>query len=327
LGKHEFLYVGSKDGVEKSMCEKFGVPYEGVSCGKLRRYFSLQNFLDFFKVPIGILQAYDVLRRFKPDVVFSKGGFVGIPAVMAARVLGIPVVLHESDVVPGLTNKLSARFASKICISFEKTKKFFDKYRDRVDLTGNPVRKWIADGNADAGYKFSGLDKHRPVILVMGGSQGARQINKLVRAGLGELLKKFQIVHLCGKGNIDIGLHKTGYVQYEFLDEQLADVYAMCKMVVSRGGANSLAEIAYLGRRALIIPLGGEASRGDQIDNAREFAQEFAWGVLSGDISVTDFIKGVELAYNNEINEDAKFINGSEAVAKVVLETGGFSVV
>ena len=314
--------MGSKDGIERGMCEKFGVKYEGVACGKLRRYFSLENFLDFFKVPVGVLQAYEVLKKFKADVVFSKGGFVGVPTVIAARMLGISVVLHESDVVPGLANKLSARFASKICVSFEATRKFFGNFKDRVELTGNPIRSWIKEGVAEAAYKFTGLDKYRPVILVMGGSQGAMQINNLLRSSLDELLKKFQIVHLCGKGNLDIGIHKKGYVQYEFLDKQLADIYAMCEMIVSRGGANSLAEIAYLGRKALIIPLGSATSRGDQIDNAREFSHEFAWAVLSGEISVKDFIKGVELAYANDINTNENFINGSKEIAKIILNVG-----
>lgn len=314
------LYIGSKDGVEKAMVEKIGIMYRGVSCGKFRRYFSFKNFIDIFKVPIGIFQAQKILREFKPDVVFSKGGFVSVPVVIAAGLLGVPVILHESDVVPGLANRICARYAKKICISFEESKAYLLKYGSRVVLTGNPVRKSILNGDAEVGYKFTGFDKFRPVVLIMGGSQGALQINELVRAGLDELLKKFQIVHVRGRGNLDISLHKNGYAQYEYLDEQLKDIYAMCELIVTRSGANSLAEIALLKKKALIIPLGTAASRGDQIENAKIFARKFGWGMMTGDILREDFIKAVELAYHNQFNSEEKFVNGVDEIVKLILQ-------
>ncbi len=302
------------------MVEKIGIPYRGVSCGKFRRYFSFKNIVDIFKVPIGILQARKILREFKPDVVFSKGGFVSVPVVIAANWLGVPIILHESDAVPGLANRICARYAKKICIRFEETKQYLSQYGSRVVFTGNPVRKSILTGDADSGYKFTGLDKYRPVVLVMGGSQGARQINNLVTAGLDELLKKFQIVHIRGRGNLDISLHKNGYAQYEYLDEQLKDIYAMCELIITRGGANSLAEIALLKKKALIIPLGTEASRGDQIDNSKIFVRKFGWAMLCGDISREDFVKAVELAHQNRFNNEEKFVNGVDEIVKLILQ-------
>lgn len=199
--------------------EKLGIDFEGITCGKLRRYFSWENFLDFFRVPIGIVQAYKILKRYKPVVVFSKGGYVSFPVTVAAWKLKIPVILHESDVVPGLANRLSMKFARKICISFEETKNYLSKkLLKKTVYTGNPVRKSIFEGSREKGLKFTGLNEYRPIILVMGGSQGATQINKLVRSTLDELLKKFQIIHIAGRGNIDIGIHKTGYKQYEYID-------------------------------------------------------------------------------------------------------------
>ena len=304
------------------MVEKIGIPYKSVLCGKLRRYFSVDNLIDIFKIPVGIVQAYFILRKFRPEVVFSKGGFVSVPVVIAARWLGATVIIHESDVRPGLANRICARYADKVCVSFEETKKYLLKYARKIVYTGNPVRKSIMDGEVEKGYKFTGLDKHRPVVLVMGGSQGAQQINDLVNGGMNELLKRFQIVHIRGRGNLDIGLHKKGYVQYEFLDEQMKDVYAISELVISRGGANSLAEIAALKKKALVIPLGTEASRGDQIENAQIFARKLGWGVMVGAVSAEDFVKAVEMTYRNTMNKGEKFKNGVYDIVKLIIKAG-----
>ncbi len=302
------------------MVEKIGIPYKSVACGKLRRYFSVENLIDIFKVPVGIFQAWRILRKFRPDVTFSKGGFVSVPVVIAASWLKVPVIIHESDVRPGLANRICARYADKICVSFEETRKYFAKYSRKIIYTGNPVRKSVLDGNVADGYKFTGLDKHRPIILVMGGSQGAQQINELVRGGMEELLKRFQIVHICGRGNLDISLHKKGYVQYEFLNEQMKDVYAVSELVISRGGANSLAELAALKKKTLVIPLGTAASRGDQIENAQIFARKLGWGVMVGDVQVVDFVKSVEMVYKNKLNTNEKFKNGVYDIVKMILK-------
>ena len=203
-------------------------------------------------------------------------------------------------------------------MSFIETK-VPEKYKSKVVITGNPIREWILNGDAGAGHKLTGFDEHRPVVLIMGGSQGATQINELVRESLDELLKKFQIVHVVGRGNLDIGVRFTGYRQFEFLNEELKNVYAMSEMVVTRGGANSLFEIALLRKKALIIPIGKESSRGDQVDNARVFVRELGWGLISGDVSASQFIKALEMAFRNKVNKSEKFKNGTAKVVDMIL--------
>ncbi|MFH1218371.1 MAG: undecaprenyldiphospho-muramoylpentapeptide beta-N-acetylglucosaminyltransferase [Candidatus Peregrinibacteria bacterium] len=318
----DIFYIGSKDGIEEKLVKRLGVRYEGVHCGKFRRYFSWQNFVDIFKVPAGVWEAKKILREYEPSVVFSKGGYVSVPVVYAAKKLRIPLVVHESDVSPGLANKFAFSRAEKICVSFEETKSYIPKdYEEKVVWTGSPIREEILSGDREAGYRMVGFDKHRPVLLIMGGSQGAEQINELVRAGLDELLKKFQIVHLVGKGNLDISVKRTGYVQYEYLEQQMKDVLAMCDMAITRGGANSLFELAILGKKALVIPLTGEATRGDQELNAAVFVRKFGWSMISGDISREDFISNVELAFENEFNREAKVKNGSKEIVDIILKS------
>lgn len=323
-GESEIKYIGSRNGPEKRMISKIGIDYEGITCGKLRRYFSWKNFVDVFRVPIGVFQAYKILKRYQPEIIFSKGGYVSFPVTVAASLLKIPFILHESDVIPGLANRLAMRFAKKICISFEETGRYLPKkLLGKTMLTGNPVRESILSGNREDGYKFTGLNEYRPVILVLGGSQGALQINKLVRSSLDELLKKFQIVHVVGRGNLDIGIHKSGYRQYEYLDEKLKDVYAISDLVVSRGGANSLAEIALLKKKAVIVPLSTAGSRGDQIENSRIFARKFGWAMLSGDVSARDFVEAIFLAFCNQTKiYGTEILNGTEKIAGVIMDKG-----
>ncbi|MFA6917663.1 MAG: undecaprenyldiphospho-muramoylpentapeptide beta-N-acetylglucosaminyltransferase [Candidatus Gracilibacteria bacterium] len=320
----EIKYIGSKNGPEKKLIEKAGIDYEGISCGKLRRYFSWENFVDVFRVPVGIFQAYQILKKYRPEIVFSKGGYVSFPVTIAAWKLGVPVILHESDVVPGLSNKLSMKFAKKICVSFEETKNYLPKkLLKKVVVTGNPVRESVFGGDHLAGYKFTGLNEHRPVILAMGGSQGAAQINNLVRSSLDGLLKKFQIIHVVGRGNLDIGIHKTGYKQYEYIDDNLKDVYAITELVVSRGGANSLAEIALLKKKAVILPLSMAGSRGDQIENSRIFVRKFGWAMLSGNVSGQDFVDSIFLAFHNQTEiHGNEILNGTEAIVDLILNKG-----
>ena len=325
LKKHkdvELLYIGSINGIEQNLIEKVSVKYNGIYCGKFRRYFSFQNFIDPFKIPIGIIQAYSILKKFQADVVFSKGGFVSVPVVVAAKLLKIPIILHESDAIPGLANRICFKFANKICLGLEESKKYIGASARKIIVTGNPIRSFLKDGDKQIGYKLTGLNKFRPVILVMGGSQGALQVNNLVGKSLDELLKRFQIVHIRGRGNLDIGLHKTGYIQYEFLDEYLPHVYAIADLVVSRGGANSLAEIAYLKKKALIIPLGTNVSRGDQIENAKLFSRKFGWNVLFEDVSREDFINAIEKAFKEHVKLGVVGKNGAGAIANLILNKG-----
>ena len=267
-------YVGSVDGVEKTMINAINIPYHAVSSGKLRRYFSWKNFLDPFNIMLGIGQAYLLMRKLKPDVVFSKGGFVGFPVVVGAWLNRIPVVAHESDMTPGLANRLSFPFVNKICVTFAAAKKHF-KNQESVEVTGTPIRQELFNGNKAKGLSLCGFNQEKPCLLIIGGSQGASVINTCVRQVLDKLCEHFQIVHLCGKGKLDNALiGKSGYYQLEYANKELADLFAVSDMVVSRSGANSLYEILALEKPHVLIPLSKQASRGDQIQNARYFQQQ-----------------------------------------------------
>jgi len=320
----DILYIGSKNGPEKAMIEGlpkvYGVKYAAIPVGKMRRYFSFENFLDIFRHLMGIWDAKRILKKFKPRVVFSKGGFVSLPVTKAAKRLGIPVILHESDVSPGLANKIAMRSADKICVSFEETKKYIAPKRlKRVLVTGNPVRESILHGDKTRGYRLTDFNYKNPVILIIGGSLGAMQINELVWSCLDKLLNKFQIVHLTGRGNLRKDLSKKNYVQFEYLDEELKDIYAISDLVISRGGANALFELALLDKKVLIIPLSHRASRGDQFDNAEVFVHKMGWGLLAGDITKEDFIKTIEKAIKEHPHKDVTIKNGAKKIAELIL--------
>lgn len=264
-------YIGSKNGIEQDMIRAVDIPFYGVSCGKLRRYFSLKNMVDPFKIGYGILQACFLLYKLKPDIVFSKGGFVAFPVVVAAWLNRIPVVAHESDMSPGLANRLSFPFAAKICLSFEAARSHFNDQR-KIVTTGTPIRAYLLKGNKDKGLNFCGLDKDKPCLLIIGGSQGSVRINQCIRQSLDRLLQTFSVIHLCGKGRLDLLLKgKKGYCQLEYANKELADLYAASDIIVSRSGANSLCEILALNKPHILIPLSKKASRGDQIQNASHF--------------------------------------------------------
>ena len=302
------------------MVEKVGVRFESVKCGKLRRWLTVKNLTDLLKVPVGVWQARRVLKKFGAEVVFSKGGYVSLPVVMGAKLAGVPVIAHESDVTVGLANKVGEKLAAKILLGFEETLAYLDgAARKRAEVVGSPVREELFKGDADRGRKFCHFDKHRPALLVMGGSQGASEINNLVWSSLDQLVKKFQVVHIVGRGDLNLGVKRRGYVQHEYLDEQMADVYALCELVVSRGGANSLAELAALKKKVLVIPLTGEGTRGEQVQNAQAFARKYGFGILSGEIKVEDFVKNVELVYGNKAPVE-KFENGVGRIVDEILK-------
>lgn len=296
---YNIYYIGSKNGIEKNLIEKEGIPYYGISAGKLRRYFDVKNFTDIFRIIGGFGQALSVLKKLKPDVVFSKGGFVSCPVVWAAWVLRIPVVIHESDITPGLTNKLSVPFAKKVCYTFPETKKHLDQ--EKACYTGLPVREEIASGDRIKGLKLCGFTSTKPVLMIIGGSQGSENINKAVRSALTELLQNYQIVHLCGKGNTRPELEKIkGYKQFEYLNEELPDVFACADILISRAGATVLFEILSLNKPALLIPLSKNASRGDQILNANSFKNNGYSDVLSEeDLTKETLIEKVNALYEN----------------------------
>lgn len=270
---YDISYIGSADGIEKKLMEAQKIPYYGISSGKLRRYFDWKNFTDPFRVIKGFSEASALMKKLKPDVVFSKGGFVSVPVVMAAKRRHIPVICHESDLTPGLANKLSMPCATKVCCNFPETLQYLPA--DKAVLTGCPIRRELTGGKRSAALALTGFTPDRPVLMVMGGSLGAAAINQAVRDALPELLKQWQIIHLCGKGKLDDSLrHTKGYVQYEYIQKELPDLFALCDLVISRAGANAVCELLKLKKPMLLIPLSAKASRGDQILNARSFERQ-----------------------------------------------------
>lgn len=278
-------YIGSKTGIEHELITQAGVPYHAISSGKLRRYFSLKNFTDPFRVLAGFFQANKILKKQKPDVIFSKGGFVAVPVVLAAKMQKIPTIIHESDMTPGLANKLCIPSAQKICCNFPETVKYLPA--DKAVLSGSPIRKELMTGDRLAGLNFTGLSSDKPVLLIIGGSMGSVRVNTAIRSILPELLKSFQVIHLCGKGHLDESIHLTGYVQYEYIGAELKDLFALADVVVSRAGANAICELLALRKPNLLIPLSSAASRGDQILNARSFAGQGFSAVLEEE-QITD---------------------------------------
>lgn len=267
---YDIQYIGSYNGIEKELIEPFGIPYHGISSGKLRRYFSLQNFTDPFRVLKGLSEAKKLIRELKPDIIFSKGGFVSVPVVLAGKKNKVPVIIHESDMTPGLANKLAIPSATKVCCNFPETMNYLPA--EKAVLTGSPIRQELLTGNRITALDLCGFTADKPVILVIGGSLGSVAVNTAVRAALPELLKTFQIIHLCGKGKLDESLKNTpGYVQYEYIEKELADLFALSDIVISRAGANAICELCALRKPMLLIPLSANASRGDQILNARSF--------------------------------------------------------
>lgn len=267
---YKISYIGSYDGIEKKLIEELDIPYYGISSGKLRRYFDVKNFTDPFKVMKGLFEAKKLMKQLKPDVVFSKGGFVTVPVVVAASRKKIPTFIHESDMTPGLANKLSIPFATKVCCNFPETVSHLPA--EKAVLTGTPIRQELLTGSAEKALAFTGFTPDKPVILIIGGSLGAAAVNDAVRAILPELLKDFQVIHLCGKDKLDETLEGTkGYVQYEYIKKELADLFALADLVISRAGANAICELSALNKPNLLIPLSARASRGDQILNARSF--------------------------------------------------------
>ena len=270
---YDIQYIGSYTGIEKELIEPIGIPYHGISSGKLRRYFSVQNFTDPFRVLKGFREAHKLIRQLKPDVIFSKGGFVSVPVVLAGKRCKVPVIIHESDMTPGLANKIAIPSAAKVCCNFPETLKSLPE--GKAVLTGSPIRQELLSGNKIAAMDMCHFTSDKPVILVIGGSLGAVAVNNAVREALPELLKDFQIIHLCGKGKMDESLKDVeGYCQFEYIKNELRNLFALADIVISRAGANAICELLALHKPNLLIPLSANASRGDQILNARSFERQ-----------------------------------------------------
>lgn len=296
---YDIHYIGSYNGIEKELIEQLGIPYHGISSGKLRRYFSMQNFTDPFRVLKGFGEARKLIKVLDPDVIFSKGGFVSVPVVMAGRQCKVPTICHESDMTPGLANKLSIPSATKVCCTFPETLNHLPK--EKAVLTGSPIRQELLTGDAEAARAFCGFKDNKPVIMVVGGSLGAVPVNKAVRAILPELLKEFNIIHLCGKGKTDESLQGTeGYVQYEYIKDELKDLFALADIIVSRAGANAICEFLALQKPNLLVPLSAAASRGDQILNARSFERQ-GFSIVIEEEELTDelFLESIKKLYTD----------------------------
>ena len=303
---YEISYMGSYDGIEKRLIADFDIPYTGISTGKLRRYLDIRNLTDPFRVIKGFSEARKYLKSYCPDVVFSKGGFVSVPVVRAAAALGIPCILHESDMTPGLANRLCFPVAKKICCNFPETMQMLPE--GKAVLTGSPIRSELAQGNRIAGLDLCGFTANRPVILVIGGRLGAANVNKAVRDALPRLLEDFQVVHLCGKDKIDnLLLTTSGYKQFEYVKTELKDLFAMADIVISRAGANSICELLALKKPNVLIPLPAASSRGDQLLNAASFeAQGFSLVINEDDLTTELLVAKVhELFSNRQSYHDA----------------------
>lgn len=290
---YDIQYIGSYHGIERKLIEEYDIPYHGISSGKLRRYFDPKNFSDPFKVIKGYLEARKLLKMLKPDIIFSKGGFVTVPVVLAAKKYKIPVIVHESDMTPGLANKIAIPEAIKVCANFPETIKYLPA--EKAVLTGTPIRRELFTGNKIRGLDFCGFSANKPVILIIGGSSGSKAINEVIRGMLPTLIRDYQIIHLCGKGNLDEKLNGlAGYVQFEYSKNELSDLLAAADLVISRAGANAICELLALRKPNILIPLPQGSSRGDQILNAESFERQgFSFVLEEESLSVTDLLQAI----------------------------------
>ncbi len=294
---YDIHYIGSIDGIEKELVQKEGIPYYGIASGKLRRYHSWKNFSDPIRVLKGLTEAVRILKRLKPDVIFSKGGFVAVPVVIAARDLKIPTIIHESDMTPGLANKLCIPSAKKVCCNFEETLALLPA--SKAVLTGTPLRHELYEGDRAKGLEYCGFNDKKPVIMVVGGSTGAKAVNDAVRDLLPTLLLKYQVAHICGKGKTDPEFDgREGYRQFEYVSGELKHLFAASDIVVSRAGANAVSELLALKKPNLLIPLGANASRGDQILNAESFeSRGYSMVLREQDITNSTLLDSINTLY------------------------------
>lgn len=313
-------YIGSEQGIEKQLVSSVQeVKYYGIATGKLRRYFDWKNVSDPFRVVKGVYQAYRLIHKHKPQVIFSKGGFVSVPVILGAWLNRVPVVIHESDYTPGLANRISLPFASRVCTTFPET---IEHLRTgKAAHVGAIVRDELMRGVAQQGLDYCSFRKQKPVLMVMGGSLGARRINAVIRDNLDQLLADYQIVHICGKGNVSPDLEREGYKQFEYVQAELPHLMAMADLVVSRAGSNSIFEWLALRKPMLLIPLSRQSSRGDQILNAESFAKS-GFGMVLEEEALTNesFLEAIGRLYK-ERDQFVKRMSKQEAeepISKVI---------
>lgn len=319
-------YIGSYNGIEKQLLKEQQIPYYGISSGKLRRYFDFKNFSDPLKVIKGLGQSIRLMRKLMPDIVFSKGGFVSVPVILAAKFCHIPSIIHESDLTPGLANKLAIPNAAKVCCNFPETLKYLPK--DKAVLTGSPIRTELLSGNKENARKLCNFTAEKPVLFIVGGSSGSKFINDTIRGLLPELLKTYQIIHMCGKGNIEESLNRTaGYKQFEYIGSQLNDIFSLAELVISRAGANSICELLALHKPNILIPLSANASRGDQILNAQSFEKQGFSVVIEEEIITPDkLLNIIHETYKNRDRyihamKQSNMINSVDKIVSLIEET------
>ena len=323
---YDIHYIGSYNGIEKGLIEDQGIKYYGISSGKLRRYLDVKNLTDPAKVVKGYFEARKLLKKIKPDIVFSKGGFVAVPVVLAAKNCKIPVIIHESDITPGLANKLAIPSASKVCCNFPETLKHLPE--GKAVLTGSPIRKELFSGSREKALNFTGLKGHKPVLLIMGGSTGSKFINETIRRQLPTILQTYDVIHLCGKDHLDPTLNQqNGYLQYEYISQELPDLLALADMVISRAGANAICELLALKKPNILIPLSASASRGDQILNAKSFAKQGFSYVLDEDtmtdqqlLEAIETVRKKKAQYVTAMNE-SKQMNPINTILELIVKT------
>ncbi len=252
---YEIQYIGTKEGIENNIIKNANIKYHAISSGKLRRYFDIKNFTDPFKVLKGVFQAISIIRKEKPNVVFSKGGFVSVPVVIAAHFCKVPAIAHESDMTPGLANRLAAPYCIKVCVTFPES--IQNIKGNKAVLTGTPIRRELLNGKKIIGIKLCKFnDLSKPILFVIGGSLGAKVINDTVRNCLGALLARYNVIHICGKGNLDVALNKKeGYAQFEYVNQELPHLMNAADLVISRAGANVIFELLTLRKPNILIPL------------------------------------------------------------------------
>ncbi|MCD8018555.1 MAG: undecaprenyldiphospho-muramoylpentapeptide beta-N-acetylglucosaminyltransferase [Clostridiales bacterium] len=322
---YDIQYVGSYQGIERKLIEEMGIPYHGISSGKLRRYFDPKNFSDPFKVLKGYAESSRLMKKLKPDIVFSKGGFVAVPVVLAAHRKHIPVIIHESDLTPGLANKICIPAATKVCCNFPETMKHVPE--DKAILSGSPIRKELFDGSREEGLRLCGFTDDKPVLLTMGGSQGAVAINNALRDNLDALLEQFSVIHLCGKGNYDTSLEeKTGYKQFEYAKKELPHLFAATDLIISRAGANAICELLALKKPNILIPLPASQSRGDQLLNAASFENSgYSYVLQEEDMTGDSLLQAVKYVYDEREDyiqalEESKLNDSIKIITDLIIE-------
>lgn len=335
-------WIGNSVGMDSKIIQKALGPdalatvdkFYGIPSGKLRRYMSLKNLTDLFKIAAGFFKAFHILRKTKPAILFSKGGFVSVPPCLAAHLLKIPVYTHECDFTLGLANRINFKSADKMFVSYEETKnRLSAQDQQRVIVTGNPIRPTIYNGNKDKGLKFLGLvNPQKPILLVLGGSSGARQINELIFENIDYLCKNFIVVHQTGLLNADDNksqdlqsTYKNDYKPYNFIYEEMADVLASADVILGRAGAGTIWESAVLFKPMVLVPLCGSGTRGDQVDNAMFFKEKNAAEVLLGkDADSQHLIEALNKMLDDNIRKQfsdaVKNVVGDKIPAKVIAE-------